>query len=306
MILGTGLLWIVSIFEGLPPLRGLWHSVCIFMAAFDTGGFTPQSQSILYYHSFPFELVVIFLMFAGTLNFGLHYNLWFGNRKEILKNIETISLFFTIMLVGFFVSLGLQQAGIYQGMMSLFRKGFFHVASAHSGTGFMTVYARQFANQWKDLAFIAIIAAMGLGGCACSTAGGIKALRVGLIFRTFIFEVKKLLLPSSAFVVEKYHHLEEMTLKTSTLRNVLIVTFSYLMVYFLGSIAGVLMGYPFMFSLFESVSSAANVGLSTGITSPSMPSFLKVVYILQMWLGRLEFISIFALFGLFIAVVRGK
>ena len=66
------------------------------------------------------------------------------------------------------------------------------------------------------------------------------------------------------------------------------------------------MGYPFMFSLFESVSAAANVGLSTGITSPSMPPFLKVVYILQMWLGRLEFISIFALFGLFIAVVRGK
>ena len=57
---------------------------------------------------------------------------------------------------------------------------------------------------------------------------------------------------------------------------------------------------------FESVSAAGNVGLSCGITSPTMPPVLKVVYIAQMWVGRLEFISVFALLGFVYALVRGK
>jgi trk system potassium uptake protein len=50
-------------------------------------------------------------------------------------------------------------------------------------------------------------------------------------------------------------------------------------------------------TLFESVSAAANVGLSVGIVDPAMPNGLKVTYLLQMWLGRLEFSAAFALLG---------
>jgi len=59
-------------------------------------------------------------------------------------------------------------------------------------------------------------------------------------------------------------------------------------------------------SLFESVSAGANVGLSCGITSPAMPAALKVTYIFQMWAGRLEFVSVFALLGTIFAAVRGR
>jgi trk system potassium uptake protein TrkH len=54
------------------------------------------------------------------------------------------------------------------------------------------------------------------------------------------------------------------------------------------------------------VSAASNTGLSCGITQPSMPDVLKVTYTLGMWLGRLEFMSVFALIGYGYAVVRGK
>jgi trk system potassium uptake protein TrkH len=67
-----------------------------------------------------------------------------------------------------------------------------------------------------------------------------------------------------------------------------------------------LCGYSLSEASFESVSAAANVGLSCGITSPSMPGFLKVVYIIQMWAGRLEFIAIFALGGMVLASLKGK
>jgi trk system potassium uptake protein TrkH len=65
-------------------------------------------------------------------------------------------------------------------------------------------------------------------------------------------------------------------------------------------------GYPFLESLFESTSAAANVGLSCGITAVSMPAALKITYIFQMWAGRLEFMSVFTLIGFFVALIKGK
>jgi trk system potassium uptake protein TrkH len=65
-------------------------------------------------------------------------------------------------------------------------------------------------------------------------------------------------------------------------------------------------GHPFVNSLFESTSAAANVGLSCGITDAGMPVILKITYMIQMWAGRLEFMSIFTLFGFLIAAIKGK
>ena len=71
------------------------------MAAFDTGGFAPQSQNILYYHSLPYEIATIVIMILGAINFKLHYTLWRQRRKEIAKNIETQTFFMTVALTFF-------------------------------------------------------------------------------------------------------------------------------------------------------------------------------------------------------------
>jgi trk system potassium uptake protein TrkH len=89
-------------------------------------------------------------------------------------------------------------------------------------------------------------------------------------------------------------------------RSALLITLAYLVLYGLGSLVGMFFGYPFLSSLFESTSAAANVGLSCGITTPSMPAALKITYIVQMWIGRLEFMSIFTLIGFLTVAIRGK
>ncbi len=306
LLLGSSTLFISLKIAGMPALKAIFHSLCLFMAAFDTGGFTPHSQSILYYHNFFLEIVTLLLMLAGTINFGLHYTLWFGDRKEILRNIETKSFFLTVSLTWILVSLGLLLNRSYLNIISVYRKGLYHLISAHSGTGYMTVYPSQFATQWSEVALVGIILAMALGGGACSTAGGIKALRVGMFFKTLKLEIKKHLLPSSAVVVEKYHHIKKEILKGEVAQSAFFIILLYLLSYFFGGVVGSLLGYPFSYALFESVSATANVGLSVGITSPSMPSLLKIVYIFQMWIGRLEFISVLSLFGLIYALWRGK
>jgi trk system potassium uptake protein TrkH len=306
LVLGTISLAIVAIFEGIAPLKAIFHGMWVFMAAFDTGGFTPQSQNILYYHSLLFEIVTIFIMLLGAMNFKLHHALWTGNRKEIYRNIETVTLFITIILTFLITCFGLSRANAYPEALCMFRKGFYQLISGHTGTGYMTIYARQFINEWGGLAMVGITIAMAFGGGACSTTGGIKVLRIGLLYKALKQDIKQLLIPESAVIVQKFHHIKEIVLNDKQVRSVFLITLSYLLLYGFGTLVGMFYGYPLLDSLFESTSAAANVGLSCGITLPSMPALLKVTYIIQMWGGRLEFMSIFALIGFLVAIFKGK
>jgi len=306
LILGTFALGITGIFNGMKPLNSFFHGACIFMAAFDTGGFSPQSQNILYYHSMVYEVITVIIMVLGALNFKLHYHLWMGNRKEIFRNIETNTLFVTIIATFSIVAVGLAQTGSYPSVVNLFRKGFYQLISGHTGTGFQTIYAQQFIADWNHLALVGIILAMALGGAVCSTTGAIKMLRIGVIFKAFKEDLKRIIMPERAIVVEKFHHIKEVFLEDKMVRAALIITVAYIILYGLGALVGMFFGHPFLNALFESTSAAANVGLSCGITNAAMPAALKVTYIIQMWAGRLEFMSVFTILGFLIAAIKGK
>ena len=306
LVLGTIALGITGIFNGMQPLNSFFHGACIFMAAFDTGGFSPQSQNILYYHSMAYEIITVIIMVLGALNFKLHYHLWAGNRKEIFRNIETSTLFITIIATFSIVAVGLAQIGSYPQAIMLFRKGFYQLISGHTGTGFQTIYAQQFIADWNHLALVGVILAMALGGAVCSTTGAIKMLRIGIIFKAFKEDLKRIITPERALVIEKFHHIKEVFLEDKLVRSALIITLAYIILYGLGALVGMFYGYPFLEALFESTSAAANVGLSCGITGIAMPAGLKVTYIIQMWAGRLEFMSVFTILGFLIAALKGK
>jgi len=306
LIFGTLVLGWVGMSIGLKPKSAFFHAVCIFMAGFDTAGFSPQSPNILYYHSLAYEIVTIFFMVIGSFNFNLHYQVWTGNFKELWKNIETRTLLFVIMIVTLLTMVGLNKLGVYSDGMIMFRKGFFQLVSGQTTTGYMTIYAQQFVNEWGDLALTGIILSMALGGCACSTAGGIKMLRVGIIFKALRQDMKSAMFSPDAILVQKFHHIRTMFIEDKQVRAVLMITLGYLFLYGLGTFVGVALGYPLLNALFESTSAAANVGLSCGITDTSMPAILKVTYIIEMWAGRLELMSVFALIGFIVAFVKGK
>ncbi|MFA7706624.1 MAG: potassium transporter TrkG, partial [Candidatus Omnitrophota bacterium] len=261
LVLGTIALGITGIFNGMKPLNSFFHGACIFMTAFDTGGFSPQSQSILYYHSITYEVITIIIMVLGALNFKLHYHLWMGNRKEIFRNIETSTLFVTIIATFSIVAVGLVQIGSYPSAVMLFRKGFYQLISGHTGTGFQTVYPQQFLADWNNLALVGLIMAMSLGGAVCSTTGAIKMLRIGIIFKAFKEDLKKIIMPERALVVEKFHHIKDVFVEDKLVRSALIITLAYIILYLLGALVGMFYGHPFLNALFESTSAAANVGL---------------------------------------------
>ncbi len=292
--LGTFALTTLNVVRGMSMVRGSLHAFFATVATFDTGGFGPMSQNALYYHSPAFEFITLVLMLAGTLNFNLHADLWRGDIREIWSNIEARALAINMGILSFAVALGLTATKLYGAPGEVLRKGVYHIVSANTGTGHQTLYASQWATDVGGLAFAAVVLAMAFGGMASSTAGGIKALRVGVIVKGIIQRVRVSLAPPSAVIRTKYHHITDQTLTDELVSGALLVFVLYVVTYISGGLIGAAYGYPAAQAIFESVSATANVGLSTGITSPAMPAGLKLVYMLQMWAGRLEFITLFA------------
>ena len=300
LAVGTVCLWMIGMADGMAVDRAFLHGLWIFMSSWSTGGFAPMSQNILYYHSTVYELVTVVFFVIGSFNFALHYAVFTGKRRELVKNVETLSFTITVTLLTLIASLGLIRLNVYPDAFALFRKGFYQLISGHTTTGFMTIYARQFYHEWGDVALFAIILAMLIGGSACSTAGGFKGLRMGIIFTAFRRDVARMAQPESMVATKRYHHIRDIALDDGVVRSAMLIVILYGVTFTAGTLTGMLCGYPFGMAVFESASVTGNVGLSIGLTTAAMPAVLKIVYICIMWLARLEFMSILAL-GAYIA-----
>jgi trk system potassium uptake protein len=306
LLAGTLALWIAGLMAGLAPDRAFLHGLWIFMSAWSTGGFAPMSQSILYYHSALYEIITMVLFIIGSLNFALHYAVMSGKRREITRNIEAVSFTVTVTVLTLITTLGLMRLRIYPDTVAMFRKGFYQLISGHTTTGFMTIYARQFYNEWGEVALFALIIAMLIGGSACSTAGGFKGLRMGILFSAFKKDIRRNVMPESVVSVQKYHHIRDVILEDSTVRSALLIVAAYILTFTIGTIACMLYGYPFAMAAFETASATGNVGLTIGLIAPDMPAVLKMIFIIIMWMARLEFMSVLALGAYLASEVKKK
>jgi trk system potassium uptake protein TrkH len=140
-----------------------------------------------------------------------------------------------------------------------------------------------------------------VGGAAGATVGGIKLIRFYLFWRAGCGRLRKFLLPDDAVVVVRMgeHRLGQRRLNDEVARAA-VFCFLYLLV-LLGSVVLVASATPPPFTLadviFECISAQGTVGLSTGITDPGMPVVVELVFILQMWIGRLEIFPVVVLVG---------
>lgn len=306
LALGWTVLSSVGIALGQSPRTALFDGLWMFMGGWSTGGFAPRSYNAYWYHSLTYELVAAVIFTAGSLNFALHWAVWTGRRSEIRKDIETVSMATTFTLATLVLTGLLARVGVYPDALSLFRKTFYHVLSGHTTTGWMTIYSKHFVTQWGQAGMFVIALVMMIGASAASTAGGIKGLRVGIIVSALAHEMRRTLAPETAVLKQRYHHIKTQIATEPVVRAALLVTLMYVAMYLIAALVGVLCGYDLSSALFEGVSAGSNTGLSCGVTDPSMPTVLKVAYIVFMWLGRLEFMSVFALIGFAVTVVRGR
>lgn len=254
-----------------------------------------MSQSVMYYHSFPLEFILMVLMLLGSINFVLHSEIWKGHIEVFFKDLEirTMVLWLSVMTCVFAASLSASLS--FSDLPAMLRRGAFMVISAFSTTGFQNITTNQLTTVMTSGAFLVVAILMAVGGSAGSTTGGLKFSRVGIIMKSIVAAIKETLAPDSARVVVAYNHVGRRIITPEIVQSAMTVFTLYTVTYIIGALVGIAHGYEATQAIFESVAMASNGGISSGLAAPGMPATLELFYILQMWAGRLEFVTLLAL-----------
>jgi|SRR5208337_2069371 len=285
------------LFTGL----SLWESVNLALSAISTGGFTLHPGGILAYHNVLLELILVAIMIAGALPFRLYY-LILENRRWSLFGDEQVKLFFFFLALGTAV---LTYDLVFFGNLDLlpaFEQGLFMAASALTTTGFQTADFHVWAS--VTLLFLAMLAF--IGGAAGSTAGGIKLDRVAFAFRALLWWFRRLYVSGKVFLPFRIEGrvIPRATAELETAKNMLVIILSVITIF----VATILVlqfqftSYSITEIVFEVVSAFSTCGINTGYVSPDMPVISKWIFIVVMWVGRLEVIPVVMLV---LALFRG-
>lgn len=179
---------------------GWFDSVCHTFSTIATGGFSTRSESIAAYNSVSVDLIITIFMFLSAINFALHYRALKGRPLIYFKDTEF--RFFGILLI---IVISIMVIGIYQSQYPSFseslRKGTFTTIALVTGTGF----ASADYNEWSNALRVLLVGMMFFGGCAGSTTGGIKIMRIHILVKKMIREIRVFMKPS-AVVHTKINH----------------------------------------------------------------------------------------------------
>lgn len=281
-ILGGALLYMVF---GMSLFDALNHSI----AAVSTGGFSTRPESIGYYDSTAIELVTIILMLLGSTNFFVHLLLLRGKFRAYLSHCETRVTFF--LLAAFVpVMVVLMMGTMYHHVGEGFRAALFQAVSALTTTGFQTVDS---FTGWSSALKLLMILLMLAGGSAGSTAGGLKAYRIAVLFKEIWWKFTGDISSKRTVLSEKivkYGSAEVMTGEEKNQVNTF--AFCYMLIFLAGTFIFTLYGYSVEDSMFEFASALSTVGLSVGITSYDASPVIHWTATAGMFLGRLEVFAV--------------
>ncbi len=281
---------------GMRPFDAINHT----FAAISTGGFSTHEASIGFWDSPRVESISIVLMILGNLNFGTAYLLVRGRAKPFLLNVE-IRLFFFLLIVAIPVVLFFTTRAIFPSLPKAVRVAVFETISALTTTGFSTVSY----DNWNGTGLLVLILLMIVGGGACSTAGGLKQYRVYLLWRSVRWEISRTILPRRVVHEHRVWSGEFPSYPgDGQFVQAGAFAFLYLAFYFAGALVMSAYGIPLKSALFEFASALGTVGLSVGVTSPSLPGPLIWLETAAMFLGRLEFFVVIGAFARAVMDIR--
>ncbi|MFO7632197.1 MAG: TrkH family potassium uptake protein, partial [Caldilinea sp.] len=176
----------------------LFDAICTSFGTVASGGFSPRNASIAYYNSSYIDWVVIIFMIAAGTSFALHYRFTTGNLRAYWQSRELHVFLGSLLVATLLVLLGAWN--VYDDKLLAMRDVVFAVTSLHTSTGF------GLANYelWSSSAQFVLLVTMLIGGMVGSTSGGLKVLRIYLLFKYITSEFTRLLHPQ-ALVPTRIH-----------------------------------------------------------------------------------------------------
>ena len=272
----TAVVCVALLVIGMPVEDAVLHG----LATISTGGFSPHSASMGHYASNPTVLTVTMVgMLLGAISFSNYQRLTRRSQGDGHHRDPQVYALVGIVLVGASVLFVLEGRPWH---------AMFDTVSAVTTTGF----SLDDPANWSPTRKLFTTAWMTIGGSSGSTAGGLKLMRLVVLFKLAEWTFRRSLLPPEAQVPLKY---AGTAIETEPLRHLLGFMVAYLLLMLAGGSALVLAGFAPEDALFESASAMGTVGLSSGITNADLPTWVKLMLSLEMWAGRLEVLPVLVL-----------
>jgi trk system potassium uptake protein TrkH len=259
---------------GMSTFEATNHS----MTAISTGGFSVKNASFAAYNSFEIEIVGMFLMLLGGVNFYVHYKFLTGDKGFLFRDLQVKAMIAIIIISTLLI-----------GLTSLsFRNALFQSVSALTNAGLSTADVSVLDDFSKSVLSLLMI----IGGSAGSTSGALKIIRVVIILKLIYWWIKQTLLPEHAVFSRR---LDGVELGPDIAQEAAVFSLLYFVILGAGALSLMYLGYSGADSVFEVAAAQGNVGLSSGVTSSVLDPWGKIVLIFNMWVGRLEIIPVLVL-----------
>ena len=256
------------------------------------GGFSTHDASIGYFNSISIEMVAMFFMFLAGINFSLHFLAW--NNKSFIDYIKdsefktyTMVLFVSSIIV--IIALGLNSE--YSSAIETIRHSLFQTISIATTTG----YSSQSYSEWPAAIPVFLIMMSFIGACVGSTGGGIKVIRILVMFRLGMKEIHKFIRPNAQVSVK----LNGASINEKALVSVLGFFSLYAITFFLILMLLMFAGLDQVTAYSATAATMNNLGPGLGEVAQNYGSLggaAKWILSFAMLVGRLEVLTIIAIF----------
>ena len=272
---------------------GYFDSLTHSMTTIATGGFSNYNESIGYFNSANIEITAMIFIVLGSIPFITYIKFLNGNKKIFISDSQIRSFLKIILISIIILSIYL----IFKNesiSTKIIRQISFNVVSILTGTGYVT---HEFDN-WGSFPLIFFLILMFIGGCAGSTACGIKIFRIQILYAFIINQLKKIIYPRGVFVI-KY---DNNNVDDKFMSSIISFIYLYVAIFFIITALLSLSGLDFVTSISGAATSISNVGPGLGsLIGPNgnfslLPDISKWILSLAMILGRLELFAILVLF----------
>jgi len=258
-----------------------------------TGGYSTKQDSIAYWDSAYIQYIFIIFMFIGGANFGLMYAALRGKPAKLFRDQE-FQLYVGIILVASLIIAGGLYFNHYANLELSIREALFQVISILTTTGFATADYLL----WPPLLGLIIFVLLFMGACAGSTTGGVKCVRVLLLFKNSFTEMKRTIHPNGVINV-KYNG---RSVHPNIMSNIMGFFILYILIFGISSVVMSLFTSNIETACSAVITAMSNVGPGFGEIGPMdnfahLHDFAKIFLAILMLVGRLEFFTVLVLFS---------
>jgi trk system potassium uptake protein len=272
----------------------IFDSISHAMTTIATGGFSTHNDSIGFFKNPNIEIIASVFIVLGSIPFISYLKFVKGNKKIFFQDVQIRGLIYLLLLSIIIMFIYLLFINYESNILDKIRISSFNVISILSGTGYVT----DDFGLWGKFSLIFFLFLMFVGGCAGSTACGIKIFRLQMLFIFLKNQIKKLIYPNSV-IIAKYNNQK---ISDSFINSVIVFIFSFLFIFLIIAMLLSVSGLDFLTSISGAASAISNVGPGLGeMIGPngnykSIPDLSKWILSIGMLLGRLELFAVLVLF----------